>query len=1201
MCLKVCDEAQTSNKIKSYTKMRKKYLIKFLLIMKLTFVFSFLVMLHITANEVQSQNSVLTLNMNLENLGEVINLIEDQSEFKVFYKNEQVNLDHKIFVESKTASVSEILACALEGTNIDYTLMDKVIVLTPRVEKSAKQDLTVTGTVKDIDGSPLPGVNVVIKGSTVGAVTDMDGNYSIILTSPDDILLFSFIGYQPQEVVVAGQTVIDIVLAEDVKLLDEVVVVGYGTVKRSDITGSLVSITAESLQERPVVNALQAIQGKAAGVDVFTNRRPGEVPNILVRGNKSLTATTAQKQPLYIVDGLIHMGDLNDINPNDIASMEILKDASATAIYGSRGANGVVLITTKRGSKGKVNVNYNVSYTLDKIHSLTDWASAGEALDRKRLAYHNGNYYASDYPDPALDITRFGNNDYWTIDAIRKGYEWNDPGTYTDPVMRETTQEERDKGWPDQVPKYNSGNIPTYDWLDLLTQTGTTADHNLAISSGTEKSNLYFSFGYTKNKGTQLNQDYKRYTVKLNGDVKLSKWLIIGSDISASRSEQNYGSTFSSTTGAKDLYGQALNQYPLAQPYDTLGELIEFPGSNLGEKVWNPLINAGSTQDLRTRNYFQGNFFSEIKFTPWLKYRMNFGTGMRYYKKATWKGKESTFRRSEDPPTGTAQIQNDYTFQWVVENLLYVDKTFGIHTFGITLLQSAQQKIFEEEDMGADGLINDTPKWHDLFANIYGTTADYRTDYEETTQQSYMGRINYSLMDKYLLTASIRRDGSSVLAKKWELFPSMAFAWKVNEENFLKPIKAISQLKLRLGYGVVGNASVDPYVSTGPLSQYNYIFGTTVATGYIPGYIPNNDLGWEKTHQYNMGLDVGLLAGRISGSVDLYKSNIDDLLMLRDIPAVTGMPKIWYNIAKMENRGIEISLSTVNISTKDFSWSTDFSFAANREKIVELLDGKVDMKNQGGLNGVGWFIDEPANVYRTYQPDGLWQATAADSAEMDKWRANGYLFYPGQYKPIDRNGNYMLEDSDRVITGTPNPKWIGGLTNTFTYKNISLSFFMYARIGQSYYMNLDPQGVYSTVSYTGYTRHEDLDQFWSVDNPGGKYPEPCFGRGISAVTQSNYVNDGSFVIMRNISLTYDVPRFILDRIKINSLQVYAQVLNPFIWGGEVVKAGFNPDDTGYMDDGNSWGKVNSRGEPAGGLNNNTVIVRSWVFGARVSL
>jgi TonB-linked SusC/RagA family outer membrane protein len=1182
------------------------WLKKTILIMKLTVFLCALSIMNVLAIDSYPQNARLSLDLKSATVEQVLQKIEEGSEFFFLYNSKLVDVTRKVDAHYKDMKIIDILEELFSGESIEYIVKDRQIILSPvnfdalYSDPAGRQQVEVSGTVTDAEGTTLPGVNIVEKGTDNGTITDVDGRYSIMVAGPEATLVFSYVGYLQEEMAVGSSTTINISLIEDILQLDEVVVVGYGTTKKSDLTGALTSLTSETIEEQPVQNALQAMQGKAAGVDVMSNIRPGEVARVRIRGNKSLTASESEKEPIYIVDGVPILGSLNTINPHDIASIDILKDASATAIYGSRGANGVVLITTKKGSAGKVSVTYNGTVSLDQIHSVTKWATSGEALDRKRLSYINGKAYPYQYPVPNLDVQFFGNNDYWTTNAIRQAYEWEDPGTYLVPVMRETTQEERDKGWPEEVPVYNSGNIPTYDWIDELTRTGVTNDHSISISAGTEKSTLYFSVGYLDNKGTQLNQSYRRYTAKLNGDIKPTGWLSVGTSLNVSKGEQQYGTIYrtGSATGAKDLFGMALGMYTMAQPYDTLGELIDYPGNNAGAPVWNPLIDIDNTEDSRWGSTLQGSLYGEVQFTPWLKYRINFGAGLRFYRQGTWQGKGSTIRDVGEGETATASagLEQDDDFQWMVDNLLYFDKTFGMHTIGVTLGQSAVAWQREEINLSADRIINDSPKWYDLAANLNGIPSNYSTSYRAWQLSSYFGRINYSFMNRYLLTASLRYDGSSVLApgNKWDVFPSFALAWKMNEENFMKSITQISQMKLRIGYGVTGNASVPPYVTSGPLAQYDYIFGATVATGYIPGDMPNPNLGWEKTAQTNIGLDFGLFRNRISGTIELYQSNIYDLLMTRNIPAITGFTQIRDNVGKMKNQGLEITLNTVNVSTKDFSWKSSFNFATNHEEIVELLYGKEDMLNQG-LNNNGWLIGRPANIFRAYEVDGIWQDTPEDSAEMVLWRERGSLYFmPGQYKPVDQNNNYMLEDSDKVYVGTPNPKWVGGMTNTLTYKNLTLSFFMYARIGQSYFANLHPGGT-GAGSFIGYCREEDPSNFWSPENPDAEYPQPTITAANANITQGTYVNDGSFVIMRNISLSYNLPRLLLDRVKVANCEVYAQVLNPFIFGGKAVQAGFNPDDE------NNWNNINSIGEPVGGTNNNHILLRSLVFGIRLGL
>lgn len=1163
--------------------------------MKLTVFFVCLSVLGAVAAGSYAQNTKVSLNLKRTTIKSALKEIENTSNYLFLYNNDLVNVDKIVDVNADNQSIESVLNELFRGEAVKYVVMDRQIIISPDTSAPlpAAQESKITGTVRDSGGQTLPGVTVVVKGTTNGTITDMDGKFSIAAKG-SDVLVFSFVGMQTVEFA-ANKTVIDVTMQDETIGLEEVVAIGYGVVKKSDVTGSVARVSAEDIQAMPVQNALQAMQGRVSGVDVTSNSRPGEVAGITIRGTRSINGSNS---PLYVVDGIILMGSINDVNPNDIESVEILKDASATAIYGSRGANGVILVTTKKGKEGRLTVNYDGSVSFDGIHSLTDWASSGEAMDRMRLAEINGGTYllgadALKYPNPQADINKFGNSDDATIAAIRAGYEWEDPGTFSSVKMRAATAEELAKGWPSQVPVYNPGNIPTTDWVDILTQTAVTQNHLLSLSAGTNTSKLYFSFGYYNNEGTQKNQGYDRYTIKVNGDITPVKWLTVGSSINAVMSTQSYGTInrSGSSTGAKDMYGVALSQYLMAKPYDDNGEMILYPGNNKSAPTWNPLIDLEHSSDERRAVNVQANLYSEINFTPWLKYRMNFGSGFRYNRSGTWQGSQSTLRRTASPQTSAASYSTSDNFQYMLENLVFFNKTVGIHAFGATLMQSMQKSRTESSNISASKILYDTSEWYNLGANLNGKPDSYGTGFTENTLESYMGRVNYTLKDRYLLTVTGRFDGASVLStgNKWDFFPSFAAAWKVHEENFMNPITWLNELKLRFGYGVTGNSSVDPYSTAGPLAQYSYVYGTVPAIGYIPYNMPNPSLGWEKTSQINLGIDYVVLMNRISGSIDLYESNTSDILMDRNIPAVIGYPFITDNIGKMKNRGIEISISTINVKNKNFQWATDLNWSSNKEEIVELVNGKEDMK------GNNWFIGQPLSVFRNYKVDGLWQNTAEDLAEIESWKANGYNFQPGQYKPVEQGTpNYKLEDDDKVIVGNPRPKWVAGMTNTFTYKDFELSTFMYARVGQKYFSSLVPGGS-GGGNFVGYMRSVDPDDFWSIDNPGGKYPEPTTNTKASNadVNRATYINDGSFVIIRNIALSYNLPKSLLSKYNINNCQVYTQVLNPFIFGGKVVKAGINPDDT------NGWTTVNSVGDPTGGSNNNTMIVRSLVLGVKI--
>ena len=1055
---------------------------------------------------------------------------------------------------------------------------------------------TITGRVVSGD-SALSAANVQLKGTNTVVATNENGNFTIKAPANGTLVVTS-IGFERQEVKIASRTSITITLVPAASQLNDVVVVGYGTQKKSDVTGALTSISAKTLQERPVTNALQAIQGKAAGVNITTNYKPGELPSVRIRGNRSVSASN---DPLYVVDGIpmvnilgVNSFSLNDINPNDIASMEILKDASATAIYGSRGANGVILISTKKGSKGRVGINYNATVSLDWYKSLTDFMDGGQYFDRWREALINGrNYQATTntnlnnaptiwYADPFIDQNKMALTDPVSLRALWAGYDWVQYGVT--PRTRPTTAAEQAMGWPAQVPIYNPDNVTSFDWLDAATRQGITQNHQISVSAGSEISRLYVSAGYNNQKGVQRDQDFTRFNLNLNGDVNATKWLTLGTSILASYSKQNFGVTANSgNTGAKDLYSRAIEQYPFAQPQDSLGAYIKNPGGNLN--LWNPLIDIDQALNERRTTAILANLFTEVKFTPWLRYRLNFGAQLRNFRNGAWTGPNATSHLGAKP--NTAGYSRDESFSWVAENLLYFDKTFAKdHTVGVTLLQSSQKSRRESIAANVSGTTTPVSLWYDLAANTVGRPDGYSTGFTENTLTSYMARVNYTLMNKYLLTASGRYDGASVLAPghKWSFFPSFSVAWKMQDEGFLKNANWVTELKPRFGYGVTGNSSVNPYSTSGPLSRNPYIFGSVPGVGYLPQLVKNPDLGWERTGQWNAGLDFSVLNRRLSGSIEVYKAITNDLILLRNLPAVSGYVQKLQNVGKTQNKGFELTLNATIMQKRNFSWNTELNFTTNREEYVELLNGKQDILADRR------FIGQPLQVFYHYQNAGIWTNSKEDLDEMAKFNAapGNHKFYPGTIRVVDQNGDYRINADDYVITGSTRPKWSGGITNSFRYKGLTLSTFIYARIGQTYFGGYP--GLYGRVE----------NDTWSFSNPGGRWPMPILsGQTVDNFTPAMQFNDGSLVAVRNISLTWDAPNNLLSRLKIKNLQFNVQVLNPFLFGGEVVKWGINTDDETNWD---AASQANSNTtSPLGGTNNNTMLPQSLVFGIRAGL
>jgi TonB-linked SusC/RagA family outer membrane protein len=1074
------------------------------------------------------------------------------------------------------------------------------------------QRATVTGTVKDETGEPLPGVNIRLEGTNSGTITDADGVYSINVSGAQSVLQFNYIGYASQSITAGNRNVINVIMVEDVAELEEVVVVGYGTVRKSDVTGAVFRVTDKTIKERPVQNTLQALQGKATGVDITSNTRPGEVGTIRIRGNRSIDASN---DPLYVIDGIpMISGTISDINPNDIASIEILKDASATAIYGSRGANGVVLVSTKKGVKGQTSINYDGTVTFSRIHSLTEWMNAGELLNWQRQSYLNGGTYGGLYgtaPDPARDYTLFMESLNYMRPILGSAYQLtdNDPSK---PILRQATAEEIARGYADQVPVYNAANLFDQNWADLVLRTGVVNNHQVSLSSGTDNSKLYLSLSYLNQESPMKDQDYNRYNFNMNGEITPRKWLTVGLSANGVYGIQNRGlENGSSNSGSKDSYGQARSLLPYAPAYDETGAVFK-PAAVDGISYDNILNNMEQSHYEIRRYSIMANSFAEVRFAPWIRYRMNFGSQYRNNRTGYYYGPNFSNPFGARPAAsapGTGRNDTNSYFSWVVENLLYADRTWGAHTLGATLLQSAQKSHNENINIRAQSITFPSSLWYNLQNNATSTPYDYGTSMTETQLMSYMVRLNYSLSNKYLLTATGRWDGASVLAEghKWDFFPSTALAWKMEEEDWIRNIDVINQLKLRVGYGVTGNAAVSAYSTTGGIRQANYYFDKTVAVGQKSNVMPNYMLGWEKTSQWNAGLDYMLLKGRLSGSIELYQANTNDLLLNQALPSVSGYTQVRANVGKTQNKGIEITVSTVNIDCKDFRWTTDVNWSLNREKIVELSRGlKEDITN-------GWFVGHPIAVWYDYKYDRLWQDTPEDRRLMAIYKAtSNYNYQPGQTKVVDQplvidnskkgekegwktitvngeeitykdNGFGIIADAtDRYIIGTSRPKWVGGLTNTFTYKNWELNAFLYARVGNMYYGALQTFG----------RRVEN--SVWSPENPNAKFYQPTSTAGLTNHNATRNYTDGTIVSLRNISLSYTVPQNILRKWDVGRAQIYAQVLNPFLWGGEAVKLGINTDDL------NGWRqRTSSASDGGGGQTNNTMMIRSYVIGLRL--
>ena len=985
---------------------------------------------------------------------------------------------------------------------------------------ASAQSKSVSGTVVDKAGEPVIGASVVVKGTTNGTITDFDGNFSLQGVPNDGTIQISFVGYKTQDVSVAGKSSVKVVLAEDTEMLDEVVVVGYGVQKKSDVTGALTRVDAEQLNSRPVNNAFEALQGKAAGVDITSNQRPGEIGSIRIRGNRSLNASNS---PLYVVDGVpLSAGGIESLNPRDIESIDILKDASSTAIYGSRGANGVILITTKRGKVGALSLTYNGTLTLENRVDKSPAMSASDYITWHRWAYYNS--ATSKYP--------MGN---------APEQNWDEPMFGGDNAALANVS----KGWVNGT--WDGSKVTDTDWTDMVTQTGITHEHTLSATGGTETMQSAFSVGYLNNQGTQKGQEYERFNVSLSVDLQAKPWFKMGGSINASYGIQEYGysRTGQSTgSGPTDIYSAAKAIPRYTVPYDEDGDIILQPGGSV-TNVYTVVDEWKKSNENRQTYRALGSFYAQIDFSKiWeplegLTYKFAFGPDFRYYRRGIFIDSSSAVKMGS---ANYASWNSSRYFSWTLDNMLMYNKKFGEHNIGVTLVQSASKYNAETASMSEKNVLVPEFLWNNMglidITNSDKYGANMGTGKSENQLASYLARVNYSFKDRYLLTISGRYDGSSVLAagNKWAFFPSAALGWRLDQEEFMKDIEWIDQLKARFGVGMTGNSAVDAYGTLGVISAYWMPFSTGNTQIFVtnePYYtsgsnkMPNKELGWEKTTQFNYGIDFSFLKGRLGGTIDIYHTRTTDLLMARTIPSLTGYPSIMDNIGETKNFGIEVTLNTIPVQIKDFQWNSDLNFAFQKDEIVELAYGKQDDINNA------WFIGESIAVHYGYENDGLWQAS--DAEEMAKFNANGHKFEEGLVKPIDQNGDYKIDDQDRVILGNKNPTFTAGWSNTFSWKGFDLSVELYGRFG--YMVSTGGEGQ------LGMYQQREID-YWTPDNPNAEWQKPIYstGGGDSYASLLGF-KDASFIKIRNISLGYNFSKNLCKKIGINSLKAYVQGKN----------------------------------------------------------
>ena len=1066
--------------------MKKKQLVATIrFAMRLTFVYvavSIIFTCSVFAENVVAQGILdKPVSLSLENvsLQKAISQIQRQTGVKFIYSPSAINASQKVSFNTKDKKLVAFIEESLKPLGISYKVVDNQILLfqrSPTATTGSIQDSeiqkAVSGTVQDENGLGLPGATVSVKGTAISTVTNTKGAFALEVANDDVVLVVSFIGYQKQEVAINGRTQINIQLVPSEGLLKEVVVVGYGSQKKSDVTGSVTRANIDQVRQAPNATVGQMLQGTVAGLNIGQVSGAGQSPSIQLRGQSTLNGNT---DVLIILDGIVYSGSLSSINPGDITSIDVLKDASSKAIYGASAANGVLLISTKKGKVGvKPVINITSSYaSQDPAHELHP-LNREEFLQKIRDLNWKTAYLAPDYvsPNPAFDVR-----------------------SKLDPTQR-----------------VNFDNGTDYSWYDAATNPGYLSDNQISVSNASEKANYYISGGYTKQKGFIVQDQFSRVSARVNLESKVFPWLTLGVQSFAAFADYS-----GESPSLRDLWLYS----PLNTPYDANGEIILTPNNSFN----NPFLSLAANNHDK-RNSLFGNFYTaiDIPYIKGLNYRLNYGNN--YY----WNNYNYSNKYSANF-TGGANKNNDDTYDYTLDNILNYKRNFNdAHDIDLTMVYGVRERQFSYTSATGTGFSNFSLGYNSL---EQATIPKIFSDAWSEAYNYQMARLNYGYKSRYLLTATLRRDGFSGFAenKKTGLFPSFAAAWNVDRESFFK-VTWVNNLKLRLGYGSNGNL-VRRYSSLASISQgASYVFGDGGATQFGQQMISlaNPDLSWESTVGMNAGVDFSVLNGRVSGSVDYYNNNTRDLLFDVQIPGITGFEKITMNVGEVNNTGIEFNINSTNVKTKDFKWTSILNISSNKNKIKELL-------GSGDLVSSNLFIGRSVGAIYNYKTDGLWQIGETPPA--------GYAV--GSNKLVDVNNDGSITSDDRVFLGRTEPAYRFSIGNTFTFKQFSLfAFINSVQGGKNGYLGFNNPwsdlGIQQGDNAIRNNWFREVD-YWTPANPDAEYR---ITGSVPAIDPGIYKNR-SFVRLQDVSLSYDISPAIASKMGIKGCRVYVSGKNLAIW------------------------------------------------------
>uniref|UniRef100_A0AB33IV57 TonB-dependent receptor n=2 Tax=unclassified Prevotella TaxID=2638335 RepID=A0AB33IV57_9BACT len=1074
----------------------------------------------------------ITMRVQNKTLKEALQQIEKESGYSVFYSNKLTGLDKKVSITAKNERVEHVLDQLLRSTSISYSIEGgQQIVLKMRQKKAAptsisKTKKTVKGQVTDVNGEPLIGVSVGVEGNTAGAVTDLDGRFQL-LAAVGSTLKFSYVGFQSQTQRVTNADNYTIVLASDDKLLDEVVVVGYGAMKKRDLTGAVSSVKGNDIALPGVASAAHALAGKAAGLYVRQNSaQPGGGLDILIRGAGSVNANN---DPLYVVDGFPiakidqgkgtnarmdpgTQGVLNFINPNDIESIEVLKDASATAIYGARAANGVVIVTTKRGKEGRVNVNYNYNYSHQQFTDNYDVLSLKEWMQEKNKStweYWIWENQVGPWGKRTLEEA---------LAAPVNGQGYTRPFTDAD------------------IAAAGDGT----DWVGLITRNGHIQEHNLSIQGGSKDTQYMVSFNYYDNVGIIRNSGMTRYTVKSNIDQRFLNIFKTGMNLTLSRINNDNTQLGSEQYEKSGIIRSAVQMGPHIKAYDEATGT--YPVNPLLGTQPNPYSLLNNIDKGRTDRLL-GNVYLEATPISGLLLRLNAGIDRANISRKTYEPKTTLYGKAQQ---GNADIYTYDNNQYLLEATATYNKTFkDIHKVNFLLGASYENFNFETSNLGNNNFLTDGFTYNNMGAGT-GTKL-VGSGFTKNKMESYFARAGYILKDRYYFTATMRADGASVFAKnhKWGYFPSMALAWTVSEENFMQSLPKVSLLKLRLSWGKTGNSGIgsNAFASYYAAPAYNRGDGSQII-GVFQGKLENPDLKWETTTEWNAGLDMGFFKNRILLSVEYYHKVISDLLNYKPLNYYHEISRVMANIGKTQSTGIEITLNTKNIDTRNFKWSTDFVFTKYKDRWKERTpDWKPAVFERE---------DDPIRSIYSRLADHILQIGEEVPAAQPLLKPgevvikdlNGYKRDENDQPVVDEKGRFILtggpdgriDDADYVLIGSQDPGWLAGMTNTFKYKDFDLGIQlngMFDRVMQ------DPTEMAyglggGDIARYGYNALRIIKNRWTWDNPSTEYPCSFNAWNTNYTTGDWYYQKAWFVRLSNITLGWNVPQNWLAKTKVIS-------------------------------------------------------------------